>query len=149
MKGKKKSVLIAILIIVAVQIVVAQALGVNLVDMVDQKTDSIASNSIINTSSILEQARQESLAETSSYIDGYISEIESTLAAYAASEVEAAKLRIKAKAQEVEDALEAQKEPSVNGGKTKIKIKIDEELKKQISEIENEITLMLQQKFSN
>lgn len=149
MKGKKKSVLATILVIVAVQIVVAQALGINLVDLVNQKTDSLASSSTLNTSSILEQTKQETLAETTSYIDGYIAEIQQSLDQYTASETEIAKQKLKARAQEIKDALEALKPDAVDSGKVKIKVKIDEELNKQLSDLDNELTLKIQQKFSN
>ncbi|MFZ5985733.1 MAG: hypothetical protein ACOYWZ_01225 [Bacillota bacterium] len=149
MKGKKKSVLATILVIVAVQIVVAQALGINLVDLVNQKTDSLASSSTLNTSSILQQTKQETLAETTSYIDGYIAEIQQSLDQYTESQTEIAKQKLKARAQEIKDALEAQKPDAVDSGKVKIKVKIDEELNKQLSDLDSQLTLKIQQKFSN
>jgi len=149
MRGKKKVILLTIVLVVATQFIIANAMGINIIDLVKRKTDSIATQTTQNTTDVLEQAKQEALAETEQYVDEYIDEVQNTLEQYANSETEAAKIKIKEKSKQVKDALDATKEGEIQNGKTKIKIKIDTEANKKLSELDEQISIKIQQKFSN
>jgi len=149
MRGKKKVILLTIVLVVATQFIIANAMGINIIDLVKRKTDSIATQTTQNTTDVLEQAKQEALAETEQYVDEYIDEVQNTLEQYANSETEAAKIKIKKKSKQVKDALDATKEGEIQNGKTKIKIKIDTEANKKLSELDEQISIKIQQKFSN
>ncbi|NLD50827.1 MAG: hypothetical protein GX660_27105 [Clostridiaceae bacterium] len=147
MKGRVKVVLITVLFIVATQVVIVQAMGINIIDLVTKKTDSLAVSSTTGTSDSLEQAKQEALSSTSAYIDSYIGEIQSTLGDYVDEEEAMAKQQMYLKVQEVLDSLESQKGQAISEGKVKIKIKVDEELNKKLSELESEISIKIKEKF--
>ncbi len=149
MKGKKKTIIITIGFIIATQILIANAIGVNILDLVLQKTDSIAAQTANNSSSSLEQAKREALEETTRYVDEYIGDVEHTLSEYANTETEAAKLKIKQKSKEVKDALDASKTDAIESGKSKIKIKIDADLNDVLSELDDQISIKIQEKFKN
>jgi len=146
-KGRVKVVLITVLFIVATQVVIVQAMGINIIDLVTKKTDSLAVSSTTGTSDSLEQAKQEALSSTSAYIDSYIGEIQSTLGDYVDEEEAMAKQQMYLKVQEVLDSLESQKGQAISEGKVKIKIKVDEELNKKLSELESEISIKIKEKF--
>lgn len=128
---------------------IANAVGINIVDLVRQKTTSLATQSALNSSDTLKQAKQETLEETSEYVDNYIGEVQQTLDQYASAETEAAKLKVKQKAQEVKDALEASKTEAIESGKTQIKIKIDKDLNDTLSELDDQLSIKIQEKFGN
>lgn len=147
MKGRVKVVLITVLFIVATQVVIVQAMGINIIDLVTKKTDSLAVSSTTGTSDSLEQAKHDALSSTSTYIDSYIEDIKNTLGDYADEEEEKAKQQMYLKVQEVVDSLESQKGQAISEGKVKIKIKVDEELNKKLSELESEISIKIKEKF--
>lgn len=149
MKGKKKIIFITIGFIIATQILLANALGINILDLVLQKTDSIAAQTASTSIETLEQAKRETLEETSMYVNEYIGEVERTLNDYANTETEAAKLKIKQKSKEVKDALDASKTDAIENGKSKIKIKIKTDLDDILSELDDQISIKIQEKFSN
>ena len=68
---------------------------------------------------------------------------------YTNAKTEAAKIKIKAKSKQVKDTLDATKEGEIQNGKTKIKIKIDKETEDILSELDEKISIKIQQKFSN
>lgn len=147
MKEKVKFVVITVLFIAATQAVIVQAMGINIIDLITKKTESLAASSTIETSDSLEQAKQDALSSTANYIDGYIEDIKNTLGNYANEEEEKAKQQMYLKVQEVVDSLEGQKGQAISEGKVKIKIKIDEELNKKMSELESEISIKIKEKF--
>lgn len=149
MRGKKKVIFLTIVFVIASQILIANAIGLNIGDLVRQKTESIAIGTTQNTSDVLEQAKQEALAETEQYVNEYIDEVQNILEQYANAETEAAKIKIKAKSKQVKDALDATKEDEIKNGKTKIKIKIDKKAEDILSELDEQISIKIQQKFSN
>ncbi|WP_010246738.1 hypothetical protein [Acetivibrio cellulolyticus] len=149
MKGKKKIIFLTIVFVIATQMLIANAVGINIVDLVRQKTTSLATQSALNSSDTLKQAKQETLEETSEYVDNYIGEVQQTLDQYASAETEAAKLKVKQKAQEVKDALEASKTEAIESGKTQIKIKIDKDLNDTLSELDDQLSIKIQEKFGN
>ncbi|HOQ01639.1 MAG TPA: hypothetical protein PK604_12645 [Acetivibrio clariflavus] len=149
MKGKKKIVFLTIVLVIAMQIIIANAVGFNIVDFIKQKTDSIATETTKNTTDSLEQAKQEALSETEQYIDGYMNDVRNALEQYANSETNAAKIKIKEKSKEVKDALDSVKEGEIQKGKTKIKIKIDTDTNRILSELDQQISIKIQQKFGN
>lgn len=149
MRGKKKIIFMTIVFVLASQILIANAIGIDIVDLIRQKTESIAFGTTQNTSDELEQAKQEALAETEHYVNEYIKEVQNSLEQYANAETEAAKIKIKAKSKQVKDALDATKEGEIQNGKTKIKIKIDKETEDILSELDEKISIKIQQKFSN
>lgn len=149
MRGKKKVIFLTIVFVIATQILIANAVGFNIIDLIKQKTDSIATQTAQNTTDVLEQAKQEALAETEQYVDEYICEVQNALEQYANAETEAAKIKIKEKSKQVKDALDATKEGEIQNGKTKIKVKIDTEANKKLSELDEQISIKIQQKLSN
>lgn len=149
MRGKKKVVILTIVFVIASQILIANAIGFDLIDLIKRKTDSIATQTTHNISDVLEQAKQEALADTEKYVDEYIEEVQNALEQYANAETEAAKIKIKEKSEQVKDALDATKEEEIQNGKTKIKIKIDKEAKDKLSELDKQISIKIKQKLSN
>ncbi|AEV70292.1 hypothetical protein [Acetivibrio clariflavus] len=149
MKGKKKIVFLTIVLVIAMQIIIANAVGFSIVDFIKQKTDSIASETTKNTTGSLEQAKQEALSETEQYIDEYMNDIRNALEQYANSETNASKIKIKEKSKQVKDALDSVKEGEIQKGKTKIKIKIDTDTNRILSELDQQISIKIQQKFGN
>lgn len=149
MRGRKKVILITIVFVIASQLLIANAVGINIIDLIKQKTDSIATQTTQNSSDALEQAKQEALAETEQYVDEYIDEVHNALEQYANAETEAAKIKIKEKSKQVKDVLDAVKGEEIENGKTKIKIKIDTNTNNKLSELDEEISIKLQQKFTN
>lgn len=127
--------------------VIANALGIDIIDLLKQKTNSLANQTVLNSSDTLEQAKIETLEETSMYVDSYLDDIKQTLDEYANSETEAAKLKLKQKAKEVKDTLEASKAEAIESSKTQIKIKINEDLNKKLSELDGEISIKIKEKF--
>lgn len=149
MNRKKTLIFIAIGLIVATQIIIANAVGINVLDLVLQKTDSIAAESAGYSSEELQQAKRETLEEASRYVDEYISEVQRTLDQYANSETEAAKIKIKEKSKAVKDALDDSKTTVIENGKSKIKIKIDTDLDDILSDLDSQISIKIQQKFKD
>lgn len=147
MKEKVKFVIITVLAIAVTQVVIVQAMGINIIDLISKKTDSLAASTAVETSNSLEQAKQEVLSSTATYIDGYIEDIKNSLSNYANEEEEKAKQQMYLKVQEVVDSLEGQKGQAISEGKVKIKIKIDQELSKKMSELESEINIKIKEKF--
>ncbi|TYQ18029.1 UNVERIFIED_CONTAM: hypothetical protein Cloal_0425 [Acetivibrio alkalicellulosi] len=149
MNSKKRSIIITIFVVMAIQIIVVNAVGINLTHLLKTKTDSLVTSSTQDIDNILKQARQETLDETSLYIDNYIKGIEQELDEYAALETESAKLKIKDKTQEIKNALEAQRQGNVNQGKNKIKKDINDVLDDHLAELDNQLSILLQQKLGN
>lgn len=148
MRGRKKVIFLAIVFVIASQLLIANALGVNIIDLIRQKTDSIADQTIQNSGDSLEQAKQQALAETEQYVDEYIDEVYNALEQYANAETEAAKIKIKEKSKQVKDILDAVKGEEIENGKTKIKIKIDTEANNKLSELDDQISIKIQQIFT-
>lgn len=149
MHKKKKIIFLTIIFVIATQIIIANAVGFNIIELIKQKTDSIATQTAQNSSNSLEQAKQQALAETEQYVDEYIDEVQTALEQYANAETEAAKIKLTEKSKEVKDVLDAIKIEEIEDGKTKIKIKIDTELNTKLSELDDQISIKLQEKFSN
>lgn len=149
MKGKKKVVFLTIVFVIATQFLIANAIGIDIIDLLKQKTDSIAIQTTQDTSDVLGQARQEALAETEQYVDEYMDEVQNTLEQYADSETEAARIKIKEKSKQVKDALDSTKDEEIKNGKTKIKIKIDKEANDILSGLDEQISIKIKQKLSN
>ena len=149
MREKKKVIFLTIVFVIATQILIANAVGFNIMDLLKQKTNSIAEKTVLTSSDSLEQAKQETLVETAKYVDDYIGEVQQSLEQYANSETEAAKIKIKQKAQEVKDVLDASKGEEIENGKTKIKIEIDTEVTSKLSELDEQISIKIQEKLGN
>lgn len=141
--------LVALTSFAAVQTVVAQGLGIDLISLAQQKAAALAGLSTSNVSSELEQAKQETLTDTMNYVDQYISDIQQSLEQYANQETEAAKQQVRDKGEEVKDTLEASKQGIIDNEKNNIKIKVKEELDKKLSEIDNELSIKIKDKFTN
>jgi gas vesicle protein len=146
---KKKVIFFTIVVVIATQLLIANAVGFNIIDLLRQKTNSIADKTVLTSSDGLEQAKQETLVETAKYVDDYIGEVQQSLEQYADSETEAAKIKIKQKAQEVKDVLDASKGEEIENGKTKIKIAIDTEVTNKLSELDEQISIKIQEKLGN
>ncbi len=149
MRGRKKVIFLTIVFVIASQLLIANAVGINIIDLIRQKTDSIATQTAQNSGDALEQAKQEALAETEQYVDEYIDEVHNALEQYANSETEAAKIKIKEKSKQVKDVLDAVKGEEIENGKTKIKIKIDSNANNKLSELDDQISIRIKQKFAN
>lgn len=146
---KKKVIFFTIVVVIATQLLIANAVGFNIIDLLRQKTNSIADKAVLTSSDGLEQAKQETLVETAKYVDDYIGEVQQSLEQFADSETEAAKIKIKQKAQEVKDVLDASKGEEIENGKTKIKIAIDTEVTNKLSELDEQISIKIQEKLGN
>lgn len=138
---------LTVVFVISTQIIIANAIGINIIDLLRQKTDSLTNQTVISSNDALEQAKKETLEETSMYVDSYIEDIKQSLDQYTNSELEVAKLKLKQKAQDVKDTLEANKTQAIEGSKIKIKIKIDEKVNDKLSELDNEISIKIQEKF--
>lgn len=149
MRGRKKVIFLTIVFVIASQLFIANAVGINIIDLIRKKTDSIATQTTQNLGDALEQAKQEALADTEQYVDEYIDEVHNALEQYANTETEAAKIKIKEKSKQVKDALDAVKGEEIENGKNKIKIKIDTEANNKLSELDDQISIKIQQKFTN
>ncbi len=149
MRGRKKVIVLTIIFVIASQLFIANAVGINIIDLIRQKTDLIATQTTQNLGDALEQAKQEALADTEQYVDEYIDEVHNALEQYANTETEAAKIKIKEKSKQVKDALDAVKGEEIENGKNKIKIKIDTEANNKLSELDDQISIKIQQKFTN
>jgi predicted PurR-regulated permease PerM len=147
MKKKIMVIVLTTVFVFSMQMLIANAIGINIIDLLKQKTDSLTTQTVLNSSDSLEQAKKETLEETSTYVDNYLNDIKQSLDQYANSETEAAKLKLKQKAQEVKDTLEASKTQAIESSKTQIKIKIDEDLNNKLSELDDELSIKIQEKF--
>lgn len=150
-KSKKAAItsLVILLLFSMIQTVMAQVLGIDLIRLVQQKTAILAGLSISSTSSQLEQVKQETITDTVNFVTQYMNDIEQHLNQYATQELETAKQQIRAKGEEVKNILNVKKQEIINSEKAQIKIKIQEELNKKLTELENELSKALKEKLEN
>ncbi len=130
-----------------VQTVIAQGLGIDLIALAQQKAAALAGLSASSVNAELEQTRQETIEDTTDFIDQYIEDMRTSLDQYTAEELEAAREQLKAKSREVKDALNAEKQNIIDGQKVQIKLKVQEELNKKLDELESELSIKIKDKF--
>ncbi len=129
------------------QTVIAQGLGIDLIALAQQKAAALAGLSTSSVNAQLEQTRQETIEDTTDFVDQYIEDMKANLDQYTAEELEAAREQMRGKSREVKDALNAEKQNIIDGQKAQIKLKVQEELNKKLDELESELSIKIQEKF--
>ncbi|MCX7749249.1 MAG: hypothetical protein N2645_20510 [Clostridia bacterium] len=141
------SALLLLILLTTVQVVVAETLGVNLLALLQQKASFLVGTNTQPTESQLEQAKKQTLDDTSNYLTNYLNDLQNSLHQFSVQESESAKNKLKAKGEEIKNILESQKQMVLDDSKAKIKIKIDEELNEKLNELDNELNIIIEQKF--
>lgn len=148
-KLKKVGILLVIIAVfgLVVQVVMAEAMGIDLIGMFKNKVYSLADSSTVTVESQLEETKKKSLAQTSDYIDKLISDMRQNLNDFTVQETNTAKEKINAREKEIENTLNSQKQTLLDDSKTKIKEKIDNLTKQTLVDFDNEVLSLMKEKL--
>lgn len=148
-KFKKVMLVLAIVTVFsfAVQIVMAETLGFDLIDMLKNKVSSMADSSTTSVEAQLEDTKDKTLTETSMYLDRFISDVIQNLDQYVAQETDLAKERIKEKGKSIENIMDSQKQGLIENAQAKIKDKIEIVTKQELNDFDKEISQILKDKL--
>lgn len=148
-KFKKVMLVLAIVTVFsfAVQIVMAETLGFDLIDMLKNKVSSMADSSTTSVEAQLEDTKDKTLTETSMYLDRFISDVIQNLDQYVAQETDLAKERIKEKGKSIENIMDSQKQGLIENAQAKIKDKIEIVAKQELNDFDKEISQILKDKL--
>ncbi|HEY9061332.1 MAG TPA: hypothetical protein VIO64_12635 [Pseudobacteroides sp.] len=150
MRKFKKAMLILAIVAVfsfAVQIVMAETLGFDLIDMLKNKVASMADSSTASVEAQLEDTKDKTLTETSMYLDSFISDVIQNLNQYVAQETDLAKKKIKEKGKNIENIMDSQKQGLIENAQVKIKNKIEIVTKQELNDFDKEISQILKDKL--
>lgn len=146
---KKTMVALIILVVsaVVVQVVVAETMGFDLVALLQNKVSSVAESSTLPVKSQLEQTKNDTVNGTIGYLDDYINGIKENIESYTEQETRSAKQKITDKGQEIKNILDGQRQNLEDNSKIKIKAKIDSDLHDVLKDIDNDLSIKIQEKL--
>lgn len=119
--------------------IVAQALGIDIVEIARQRVNSYVLSNSAAASQSLEEEKVRIEEDTLDYIEAYKQDIDNSLSQYTSEEVQKAADELRITYNEITGPLEAEKEGLLAEAKSKIKAEIDKQKAKVQADLDKEL----------